>query len=64
MRPRSNTFTSDKLTEMRKSVLLFFLLIAAIFLLKLNMAVEEDELKNTTVEELVSETEDTKIANK
>ena len=49
---------------MRKSILLFFLLIAAIFLLKLNMALEEDDLKSTTVEELVSETEDTKIANK
>jgi len=47
---------------MRKSLLLFFLLIAAICLFKLNMAVEENNLENTTVEELVNTTEDSKIA--
>ena len=48
---------------MRKSVLLFFLLIFAIVLWKVTEATE-DKLNDTAVEELVSETSESAIANK
>ena len=50
-------------TRMRKSVLLFFLLIFAIVLWKVTEATE-DKLNDTAVEELVSETSESAIANK
>lgn len=50
-------------TRMRKSLLLFFLLIFAIVLWKVTEATE-DKLNDTAVEELVSETSESTIANK
>jgi len=48
---------------MRKSLLLFTLFIAAIAFMKVNEVVEEDQLDKTTVEELILDSEDEKIAN-
>ncbi|NQZ43886.1 MAG: hypothetical protein HRT65_06205 [Flavobacteriaceae bacterium] len=47
---------------MRKSVLLFFLLLVAIFLWKVSEVAEENQWNETAVDELVTESNDGKIA--
>ena len=47
---------------MRKSLLLFIFLLAAIVLMKVNEAVEEKQLQKTTVEELMSDSGNETIA--
>jgi len=48
---------------MRKSLLLFFLLIFAVVLWKLTEASDKDKWNDATVEQMVSESEEGKMAN-
>lgn len=47
---------------MRKSLLLFFLLLVAILFWKISETPEQSQWDDTTVEELVSDSEDNQIA--